>query len=609
MCGFVGEIRFDEQGVDLDALKNRAEIIHHRGPDGSGLFDCDWAGLAFKRLSILDLSQAGHQPMKTPDGRYVIVFNGEIYNFKELREELEKEGVVFASHADTEVVLHGFARQGISILKRFIGMFAFIILDLQEQKAHIARDQLGIKPLYLMAHENALHVASEIKAFRPLKPFILNEAVLYEQLSFGYVAGRQTLFKGIEKLEPGSVLTLEKNGQRSVTFFYDVADSLKAKKSDVNYNEMRALIEQSIQRHTLSDVGYNLQLSGGVDSSYIVATLVGKEQKKIRTYSVTIDGTLSEESFQQEVVRSYPTDHHSYHYNGRDLADIYVNATWHMDAPNMHLASPFLMMLCHESAKTSKVILTGEGADELFGGYDRFKIGLLQRVGFALYRLKVPACIIPNVPKLRALKPYLQENPVYLRQRLISHEMTQDLLAAGMPKDLSDRDAYLAGYDTLEDQLIISHQKCYLQSILDRQDKISMAASVEARVPFCTPPLFDAINPLPYGEKLAGGVTKAILKKLAEKFFENAFIHRRKSGFTLPIDEWMQDEAGMGRYLRNLTCAPFTQLPYFNHKAIQSMLDDRKAGRKSWHKELMILINFDIWYQLFITETLKPRPD
>ncbi|MGH1456346.1 MAG: asparagine synthase (glutamine-hydrolyzing) [Alphaproteobacteria bacterium] len=606
MCGFIAEIRFDKKSIERDRLEKCAALIHHRGPDDDGVFICDWAGLAFKRLAIIDLSKAGHQPMATPDNRYVIVFNGELYNFKELRAELENIGVEFSSHSDTEVVLRSFEAWGVDAPKRFIGMFAFVVLDTQLQKTYIVRDQLGIKPLYLMRHDNALHLASEIKAFRAIKEFSLNENALYEHFSFGYVAGSKTLFQGIEKLESGTILTLDKDGNSSLEQYYDSARNLHTSKEKVDYEKIRTLIEDSISRHTLSDVGYNLQLSGGIDSSYIVATLVSKEQQRIGSYSVTIDGTLSEESYQKDVIKDYPTDHHSYHYTGQDLAECYVKATWHMDAPNMHLASPLLMMLCDESAKTSKVILTGEGADELFGGYDRFKIGFLQRLGHFLYKLKIPASLIPNIPKIRALKPYLHENTVYMRQRLIPHETAENLLTAGIPRDLNYRSECLNGYNRLEDQLFISHQKCYLQSILERQDKISMAASVEARVPFCTPPLFDYINSLPYKAKLSGGITKATLKTLAENFFDHDFIHRRKSGFTLPIDEWLDDDKNMGRFLGNLEAAPFCDLPYFNHGVIQAMLNDRKSGCKSWHKELMILINFDIWYQLFISETLKP---
>lgn len=604
MCGFVGEIRFDDKQVNIENLQKRADIIHHRGPDDNGLFECGWAGLAFKRLAIMDLSQAGHQPMASEDNRYTIVFNGEIYNFKEIRAELEALGGTFKSNSDTEVVLQSFIQWGNDCFSKFIGMFAIIIIDQQEELAYVARDHLGIKPLYSMRYEDTIHYASEIKAFRPIKSFELNANVLYEQLSFGYVAGKHTLFKDIYKVEPGSLTIIDKKGNQETIQFYDSTKSLLTPEPDVNYSAIETAIDDSIRRHTLSDVGYNLQLSGGIDSSYIVATLVGEEKKRINTYSVTIDGIWNEESYQKEVISQYPTNHHSYHYGGDELADIYAKATWHMDAPNMHLASPFLMMLCGESAKTSKVILTGEGADELLGGYDRFRIDFLQRLGNVLYRMKIPAWLIPNIPKIRALKPYLAENPVFLRQRLISKQMSDDLISPYLSKDLSTRNNYLKDYTKLEDKMIVSHQKCYLQSILERQDRISMAASVEARVPFCSPPLFDLINPLPYNEKLKSGVTKAILKKLAEKFFNHDFIHRRKSGFTLPIDEWLNDEKGMGRYLKNLEQAPFVNLPYFNHVAIQSMLNDRKSGRKSWHKELMILINFDIWYQLFISETL-----
>jgi len=608
MCGFVGEIRFDDIEVKEQDLRSRAALIHHRGPDDEGYYCCGWAGLGFKRLSILDLSSAGHQPMKTPDGRYVIVFNGEVYNYKELREEIEQSGVSFNSSTDTEVILRAFERWGKDALPRFIGMFAFIILDLQEQKTYIARDHLGIKPLYMMRHEGALYVASEVKSFQDIKAFELNEDVLYEQLSFGYVAGENTLFKGVSKLDSGNMITLDSQGNVTNYQFYDVAQSLKEKPVSADNNYIQKLLDESIKAHTISDVGYNIQLSGGVDSSYITAYLSSIEDRKLDSYSVTIDDTLSEEEYQNQVIESYPTKHHSYSYNSHDLADNYIRATWHMEAPNMHLASPFLMMLCDESVKTSKVILTGEGADELLGGYSRFNIPMIQRISYWLYKLKVPASLIPNIPKIRAFKQYLRENPVYTTQRLIGHEKLMRLISPKLKQDLTYRDQNMSGQKSLENMIFASHQKCYLQSILDRQDKISMAASVEARVPFCSPPLFDQINRISAKDKLENGVTKAVFKKIAQRFFPSEFVYRRKSGFTLPIDEWLREEDGLGRFLDGLSSQPFTDLTYFNHKQIQIMIKEHKQGVKNWYKELIVLVNFNIWYQIFITRTIEYAP-
>ncbi len=608
MCGFVGEIRFDDIGVKEQDLRSRASIIHHRGPDDEGYYCCGWAGLGFKRLSILDLSSAGHQPMQTPDGRYVIVFNGEVYNYKELRKELEQSGVSFNSGTDTEVVLRAFERWGHEALPRFIGMFAFIILDIKEQKTYIARDHLGIKPLYMMRHEGALYVASEVKAFKDIKAFELNQDVLYEQLSFGYVAGTNTLFKGISKLDAGNMITLDRDGSVTTYQFYDVAQSLKEKPKQADNNHIQKLLDESIKAHTVSDVGYNIQLSGGVDSSYITAYLTSNEDHVLDSYSVTIDDTLSEEEYQKQVIEKYPTKHHSYSYNSKDLADNYIRATWHMDAPNMHLASPFLMMLCDESRKTSKVILTGEGADELFGGYSRFNIPMIQRISYWLYKLKLPASLIPNIPKIRAFKQYLRENPVYTTQRLIAHDRLMAFVSPLLKQDLTYRNQSISGQKSLANMIFAAHQKCYLQSILDRQDKISMAASVEARVPFCSPPLFDEINRISAKEKLDNSMPKAIFKKIAQRFFPSEFVYRRKSGFTLPVDEWLREEDGLGRFLNNLTSAPFSDLEFFDHAQIQAMIKEHKSGSQNRGKELISLINFDIWYQLFITRTMEYAP-
>ncbi len=431
MCGFVAEIRFDDIEVNEDDLRARAEIINHRGPDDEGYYSCGWAGLGFKRLAILDLSYAGHQPMKTDDGRYVIVFNGELYNFKDIRYKLEKSGIKFNSNTDTEVILRSFEAWGKDALKLFVGMFAFVILDTKTKQAFIARDHLGIKPLYIMQHKSSFHVASEIKAFWDIKPFELNKDVIYEQLSFGHVAGTNTLFKDINEVEAGTILNIKQNGDIKTLKYYDVTKSLTSKSKKADLRNIQHLLDESIKLHTISDVGYNIQLSGGVDSSYITAYLSSSEKDIIDSYSITIDGALSEEEYQKQVIDSYPTNHHSHNYRNIDLAENYIKSTWHMDVPNMHVASSFLMMLCEESRKTSKVIITGEGADELFGGYSRFSIPYLQRVGYWLYMIKIPAWIIPDIPKIRSLKQYLYENPVHTTQRMISHNSLSKMLLPG----------------------------------------------------------------------------------------------------------------------------------------------------------------------------------
>jgi asparagine synthase (glutamine-hydrolysing) len=604
MCGFVAEIRFDDTGIDKKSLKARTQIINHRGPDDEGFYTDNWVGLGFKRLAIIDLSPAGHQPMSSQDKRFTIVFNGEIYNFKTLKAELESEGYRFKSSSDTEVVLRGFELWGVDVFAKLVGMFAIVITDTENQKTYVARDHLGIKPLYRMDHDGGIHFASEIKAFEPLTAFTLNEAVLYEHFSFGYVAGRQTLFGGIERVEPGTYLEITPNGDVQEHVFYDVTDGLKRRQSSIaDLPAIETLLNDSIEGHTISDVGFNLQLSGGLDSSYIAAHLVSRDNQDLHSYSVSIEGPWDEREYQDFVTEKYPTEHHRFSYTGDDLVGSYIKATWHMDMPNVHLASPFLMMLCDESRKTSKVILTGEGADELFGGYSRFQISGLQRLGYWLHGV-IPPWMIPNVPKLRALKPYLKENPVHGLQRVISKNALEPVLA--IPETpFQYRDAAMAGVHGFENKMFASHQKCYLQSLLERQDKVSMAASVEARVPFCTWPLFDHMNAIQPRKKLENNRPKALFKTIAKRFFPDSFIDRRKSGFTLPVDEWLRDADGMGNFLDTLRRAPFTDLEYFNHDAIHTMIDQHISGDRNWHKELMVLINFDIWYQLFISKTLK----
>ncbi|WP_417835839.1 asparagine synthase (glutamine-hydrolyzing) [Thalassospira tepidiphila] len=609
MCGFVAEIRLDNTPVDRKTIEQQAELINHRGPDDKGIFIDDWCALVFRRLAIIDISPMGRQPMRSTCERYVMVFNGEIYNFETVRDELIDCGFTFRSSSDSEVFLNSFIHWGKHSFSKIRGMFSFVIVDLQLKNVYFGRDHIGIKPLYRLNTKNGIHLASEIKAYLPLEDLQLNEAVIEEQLSFGYVAGRNTLFSNVQRIEPGILYTYHANDKSVSEFqFYDILNGLNSKSSVQSDEAIRRLIDDSIREHTISDDGYNIQLSGGVDSSYITAMLSQDREEHQRCYSANFEGPLSEKNWQNLVVEKYSAELHSFTWTGEDLSDFYVNACWHLDMPNVHLASPFLLELCKESAKTSKVILTGEGADELFAGYSRFKTGILSMVAHKLRRWHVSGKWLPNLPKIRALKLALDEDPVNTCQRVISKENVNNILARQKTSHNFEYRAKSSGnYKSLATSMIANHQKCYLQSLLERQDKVSMAASVEARVPFCTPQLFDAINPIPTPKKLHRRTPKAILKRIALRYFDSSFLNRKKSGFTIPIDEWLRDPDGMGRFIKNLQQPPFNKLDLFNHAFIEKMIQEHLNNTNNWHKELISLINFDIWYRLFISRCLKPE--
>ncbi|HDZ62680.1 MAG TPA: asparagine synthase (glutamine-hydrolyzing), partial [Nitrospirae bacterium] len=441
MCGIAAQFSKNSRLPDKARVRAMAEDISHRGPDDEGYYFGDWFGLGFKRLSILDLSQAGHQPMFDEQKNYVIVYNGELYNFKQIRQELATKGYAFFSNSDTEVVLKSFIEWGPECLSKFVGMFAFIIVDLKKGRVFTARDHLGIKPLYMYQDEANILFASEIKSFRQFTKFSLNEDALYEQFSYRYVSDRQTIFKNIYRLSPGTYMEFDKKGVIHEKRYYDVAEGLlNPGTSKINLGSIEADLKNSIFMHTQSDVGYNIQLSGGIDSSYITAVLAKDYGQDLHTYSVTLKDYEKDESRYQNIVADlYRPKHHSFELSGTDMADNLPKATWNMDMPVVHDACVFLMLLCEHSRQHSKVILTGEGADELFGGYGRYKIPFRRKLAFQLRRIMGPQPkLVPNFWKFRTLRS-LMSRDIGLDEQIDFDQGASSGLFEGLDKNIQYR--------------------------------------------------------------------------------------------------------------------------------------------------------------------------
>ncbi len=576
------------------------EKIRHRGPDQQSVWHGDKTSLAFSRLSIIDLSEAGSQPMFSLDGKFAIVFNGEVYNYIELKKELLDKGYHFKSQTDTEVVLNSFIEWGDRCVEHFQGMFAFAIVNTESEDVFIARDQLGIKTLYHLEHSGIHYFASEIKAFLSVTALAEDTSVLFEQLCFRYVAGEKTPFRNIRRIESGSFEIYSQGTLKTKTKYYSITKSFEPPKSfKWSIEEIKNILLNSINLHTRSDVGYNVQLSGGLDSSFLTAILA-KSNTSLRTYSIGLKNSKHDERYYQNIIqKQFHTNHYSIEMDSHSFVDSLKLATYHMDLPVIHYGCVLLMNLCFESQKTSKVIITGEGADEVFAGYTRYKFSKLIKLTHFLQHLGIKENHIPSIGKLKLVKQNLKKHPSFI-QAFVNPEIVSNFINH-LEEHLDHRISMFSNHlDSLSKQLCYDQQS-YLSSLLERQDKLSMAASVEARVPYCFTPLFNYVNSIPSFFKIQKNETKFLLKQIANEFLPKEIIYRSKVGLTLPLADWLRS-GPLNETLGILRDKHFLNNGIFNHSLISKNIDDHIHKKADNSKILMSLLTTEIWRRTFITQ-------
>lgn len=597
MCGFVALIGPASQ-VPQAQLERMGEDIAHRGPDSSGTVVERGSAVVFRRLSILDVRAVADQPMRDTTGRYTIVFNGEIYNYRQLRSELEAQGAGFRTTGDTEVLLNGFAAWGPGLLDRIEGMYAFVIVDHEARLAYAARDPYGIKPLYMRRIDGGVAFASEVRPLRRLGPTGPDPAALCELLTFRFAAGRLSNFENIDRIPGGTVVTAGlDDGSVRESRHCDVLDLL-AGGEDGGVNPDRSVadgLRQSVKAHLASDVGYALQLSGGVDSS-LVAALVREQHPDVplSTFGINLGDTVHDEkTYRDEVAARFRLDHHEVPISGHDFAEALPRSVRHMEGPTPHLGCVLLMLLCDVIAETNKVVLTGEGADEFFGGYHRYSMWRQFR-GYERFANMVPSFAWPFLKRYEALRLYAGRDAAAYAS--VHHDYRQVIeIFPDLVPGPGAREAASRRFRDFRERLLAVDQTAYLESLLLRQDKMAMAASVESRVPFTHLPLGRRLNGLPLDERVPGEVTKPLLKRLAERYFPREFVHRRKVGLTLPLDDWLADEKGLGRYLEALTEPSARLVAYGNRAGVRKLVEAFRGGDRGKARALTHLINLELW--------------
>ena len=605
MCGFVA---LSEPGrfFDESLMSGMEADLNHRGPDSGGLSIEAGFALAFRRLAILDPVSESDQPMTDPTGQRTIVFNGEIYNYRRLRAELEAAGTQFRTNGDTEVILAAYAAWGEDCFARLEGMFAIVIIDRARNELIAARDPFGIKPLYMARRGALTGFASEMRPLARLFPVKVDRAALSELLIFRFAAGRLSNLTDIECLPGGTVMVQSlTTGAWQTRRFCDPLDSIDADPTidmDTAIAQSREAIVNSVHDHLASDVGYTVQLSGGVDSSLVSAIAQRETGGALASYGVHIPGFAQDEApYRAQAVDRIGLEHSEITLDGHAFADALPRAVKHMEGPVPHYGCVMLMLLCDRIRERSKVVLTGEGADELFGGYKRYDIwkDLAQKGRLAKL---VPGWMWPFLQRWREIQRYSGRDPA------IFGAVYHDFIALnGLFPELvpvpGARDAAAARFSDFRERMFAVDQTSYLPSLLMRQDKMAMAASVEARVPFTHMPLARVVNRFPAALRAPGGETKPILKSVAEEFLPHELIHRRKVGLALPLDEWLSDPTGLGRYL-DLLVQPDSRLAeYADARRLRDMVERFRTGARDRMPPMAHLVNLELWLR-----SLPTRP-
>jgi asparagine synthase (glutamine-hydrolysing) len=601
------------------------DIISHRGPDDSGYYCDDHAHLGHCRLSVIDLNN-GHQPLTNEDGSLQIVYNGELFNHGDLRQELEKLGHTYRTHCDTETIVHAYEQMGAECLNRFRGMYAFAIWDKGKQRLFCARDRLGKKPFYYFWDGSLFAFASEIKALLSYPSISANAEteVLPEYLAFGYVSEERTLFRGIRKLMPGHYLTLDLNDETAnlqVRRYWDVpVSNLKHGMPEAEIvRETRRLLDESVSLRLMSDVPLGVLLSGGVDSSVITAIAQRQSHRRLQTFSVGYDEQpYSELGYAAEVARFLKTEHREVKITAAQFFEALPDLIWHEEEPIAWPSSVSLYFVSRLASRHVKVVLTGEGSDELFGGYERYRWNQINSRAAHIYgalpdglRRSIRSGLRDGFP----LSPDLRRKLLHTflgREASIESLYLDNFYGAvgpsGEPWLRSDNGSahcnYLAIFNSNQQSSLLARmlhadQKTYLVELLMKQDQMGMAASIESRVPFLDHEVVEFAATIPDSLKIRGRIQKYVLKKSVEDLLPHRIIHRKKMGFPTPIREWMiRDEAR--RFYPSLTNRSGFLASILNIENIGRLIDRHVNGLEDNSSAIWRLLNIQLWACIFL---------
>jgi asparagine synthase (glutamine-hydrolysing) len=623
MCGIAGIVnRRTGTWVDEARLKLMRDTLRHRGPDGEGLWIDGGVGLAHRRLAIVDVA-TGQQPMANEDETVRIVFNGEIYNHAEIRPELERRGYRYRTRSDTETILHLYEKDGERCVERLRGMFAFALWDARRGRLLLARDRLGIKPLYYAEIGDELVFGSEVKSILAVTTRRgFNEAVLPEFLATRFVASDETFFRGVRKLPPGHVLTWSVEDGVQQRRFWRLTDHVPDPRPSFAQcvERVREGLFDAVKSHLMSDVPLGLFLSGGIDSSALAGIMARLVHDPILTFSVGFDEPEGNElSFARQAAAAVRARHHEVTVSARDFFAALPRLIWHEDEPIAFPSSVPLYFVSRLAREQVKVVLTGEGSDELFLGYNRYRVTAWNETLGRLYRGVAPggfvsgvARAIPGAPaRLRRIaeRTFLALPPgprsLFLENFSVFSQAGQATLLARADL-LGARDPYAVALKVIQeapggllDRLSYADLATYLVELLMKQDQMSMAASVESRVPFLDHLLVEDVLTMPARVKLRGVTTKAVVRAAVADLVPQSILTRRKMGFPVPVARWLRGP--FWSVIEDLVLSPRALARgWFVPGAVRRLAEEHRRGERNHGDRLWLLLTFEIWQRLFV---------
>lgn len=621
MCGICGKLSLNlSRAVERRDLESMCGSIHHRGPDDQGFYIKGPVGLGSARLAIIDV-EGGNQPLHNEDGTIWCVFNGEIYNFLELRTELLSRGHRFSTRSDTEVMIHLYEDFGDAFVERLQGMFAVALWDEQRERLVLARDRLGIKPLFWTIHDGALLFGSEIKVLLSADvPRRVDPAALHDYLSFDYVPGPRTMFEGINKLQAGHLLIWDDGIQ--LQRYWDLPGRTKQLTKDVGElrAQLRSLLEDAVRDAMVSDVPIGAFLSGGLDSSIVVALMAQFSSQPVRTFAVGFrERSYNELPYAREVAQRYGTQHHEFIVEPQ-INDVIHEIVDHFDEPFADSSAVATYYVSEVASRHVKVVMSGDGGDEIFGGYTIYQADRLANLYRRLPRLlgerAIPRLvgILPASDrkmswdlKLRRFVEHARRDPLAAHGswRLIFTEEMKERLYAGESTYADSVEllrTYFDGYpnnDALNRFMYVDTKVSLVDDMLTKVDRMSMAHSLEVRVPLLDHRLVEWMSQVPSDLKVRRLNLKYLLKQVGQDLLPPGIVNRRKAGFHVPIPAWLKQEL---RPLveEQLGAATIARQGVFDPAYVATLLEDHRTGRNNWSRNIWGLLIFGLWYDRYI---------